>query len=88
MKRIALAIALALIATGCSSRLASLGRLFPDGSSFSIDEINGQASMTGAGSLVLRGVKCVGTNGFALTGDSITNVISTGVTTIRTRSVK
>lgn len=72
----------ALIAlTGCSSPLATIGRLFPDGASGSIDEINMQASMTGSGSMVIKGVHWVGTNGFPLPCDSTNSVSSTSVTT-------
>lgn len=59
--------------TGCTSPLGNLGRVFPDGSSFTIDEINMQASMTGSGSMVLKGVRCVGTNGYSIL--SSTNLV-------------
>ncbi len=64
--------------TGCSSPLGALGRIFPDGSSGAIDEINMQASMTGSGSMVLKGVRWSGTNGFPLpaTGSNVVGGIT------------
>ena len=70
MKTRLLLATLTLLVAGCAGPLGSLGRAFPDGSTFTIEEVNMQASMTGSGSIVLKGVKCVGTNGFQISGDS------------------
>jgi hypothetical protein len=80
MKKLLPLAVLMLVLTSCSSPLGNLGRIFPDGSSFAIDEVNAQASAAGSGSFVLKGVRCVGTNGYALQEGS-TNSVTTSTTT-------
>lgn len=85
MKKFKLTATLACVGlfAGCTTPLGNLGRAFPDGSSFTIDEVNLQASMTGSGSMVLKGVRCVGTNGFAiLSTNSAPVIVPTGAFTI------
>lgn len=80
MKKVLVLAACALL-TGCSSPLGKLGRVWPDGASVAIDEINLQVSMTGSGSMVIRGARWVGTNGFPITTDSTNSLTSTSITT-------
>ena len=83
MKKLLVLSLSALALGGCSSPLGNLGRIFPDGSSFSIDEVNAQASAAGSGSFVLKGVRCVGTNGYPLVNNSTNLTSSTTTTTLR-----
>lgn len=64
MKKLFLLVALA--ATACSGPIGNVNRIWPDGASVWIGEFTVQASMSGAGSVVMRDVRWTGTNGFAL----------------------
>jgi hypothetical protein len=74
MKKLLFLAPFALLLAGCKGPIGSLGRVFPDGASVAIDEINMQASMTGSGSMVIKGARWTGTNGFPIPG---TNVVQT-----------
>lgn len=68
MKRIALTL-LALVAlTACNSvrNPFSLGRIFPDGSSFEVSDAQLVVTGTG-GTLSARSIRCIGTNGVQFT---------------------
>ena len=83
MKKLLTLIALTAL-TGCASPLGNVSRIFPDGASVAIDEINMQVSMTGSGSIVVKGARWVGTNGFPISANA-TNSVSTSATSITTR---
>lgn len=59
---------LAIIAlTGCKGPMG-FDRPWPDGASVHVGEFTVQASMSGAGSVVMRDVSWTGTNGFPAPG--------------------
>lgn len=64
MKKLLFLVALA--ATACSGPIGNVNRIWPDGASVWIGEFTVQVSMSGAGSVVMRDVRWVGTNGYPL----------------------
>jgi len=78
MKTLFSAILLAAL-TGCAGPLAKVARIWPDGASVAVDEVTVNVSMSGAGSMVVKGVRWTGTNGFPIPGTNTvtmtTNVV-------------
>ncbi len=67
MKKYLILSAACLVLAGCKGPLAG-DRIWPDGASVHIGEFTIQASMSGAGSVVMRDVSWTGTNGFPIPG--------------------
>ncbi len=61
----------AVLLCGCQGPMGAVSRIFPDGASVAIEEINMQASMTGSGSIVIKGARWTGTNGFPIPGTNV-----------------
>jgi hypothetical protein len=67
MKQLILSLAVITTLSGCAGPLGTLYRIFPDGASVEVDElsVNGNAV---SGSVLLKGVRWTGTNGFPIPG--------------------